>query len=126
MTVHTFQRQLVPNLVTVIARLTRHMAHKNIKHSKLEIGHLNIYHLPQKVPDLCVLLNKPEPFCIFGVSETRLKSHIPDSAIHIPNFSIVRRDLVSLGDTGIAVYIHNSIQDIVSRRRDTGGGVCLA
>ena len=82
------------------------------------MGHLNIYHLPQKITDLCVLLNKPESFRIFGVTESRLKPHIPDSAINIPNFSITRRDPVSRGETGIAVYIHNSIQDVVSRRID--------
>ena len=94
------------------------MTHRYIKQNNVEIGYLNIYHLPQKVPDLCVLLNKPESFSIFGVSETRLKPHTPDSAINIPNFSIIRRDPVSRGETGIAVYIHNSLQNVVNRRQD--------
>ena len=85
---------------------------------KLRLGYLNIFHLHSKVPDLSVFLNDPTPYHLFGLSETRLGSHISDSAIAIPGYSVVRRDASAAGHTGMAVFIHNSIQHLVRRRHD--------
>ena len=85
---------------------------------ELLIGHLNIYHLCSKIPDLSVLLQQPTPFHLFGVTETRLHSAIPDDLVSIPNFTIHRRDSAIHKHTGMAVYIHNSIQNVTRRRTD--------
>lgn len=84
----------------------------------IHIGHLNVYHLCNKTPDLYVLLSQPNPFHLFGFTETRLNSSISDDVISIPEFSIIRRDPQSHTHTGIAVYIHNSLKDITRRRPD--------
>ena len=36
----------------------------------------------------------------------------------MPNYCISRKDSVVIGQTGIAVYLHNSIADITHRRQD--------
>lgn len=87
--------------------------------SSLRIGHLNIYHLVNKVTDVCVFLNKqPQLVHLFGVSETRLDSRVSDSLIDIPNYSVLRRDSARKGQTGLALYVHRSIASIVKRRAD--------
>ena len=85
---------------------------------KLQIGSLNVFHLYNKLPDLTVFLNRPKPFHLFGLSETRLNSRVSDSAIAIPGYTVVRRDASVAGETGLAVYIHDSIQPFVTRRLD--------
>ena len=86
--------------------------------SHLYCGHLNIYHLQNKVPDLCVLLNQPSPFHLFGVTESRLSSNISDDCISIDGFSTIRRDAEHVGHTGITVYVHDSISPFTRRRKD--------
>lgn len=86
--------------------------------SYLRLGHLNVYHLLNKVPDLCVYLNQPTPFHVFGVTESRLKNIIDDSLISIPNYSVLRRDASFVQHTGIAVYIHDTIAQNFQRRPD--------
>ena len=85
----------------------------------LRVGHQTVYHLYNKVPDLCVFLRHSTPnYNIFGITESRLDSRISDQDINIPNYCISRKDSVAIGQTGIAVYIHNSIADITHRRQD--------
>ncbi len=85
----------------------------------LRVGHQNVYHLYNKVPDLCVFLSQSTPnYNIFGITESRLDSRISDQDISIPNYCISRKDSIAIGQTGIAVYIHNSIADITHRRQD--------
>ena len=85
----------------------------------LRVGHQNVYHLYNKVPDLCVFLSQSTPnYNIFGITESRLNSRISDQDINIPNYCILRKDSLVIGQTGIAVHIHNSIADITRRRQD--------
>lgn len=84
----------------------------------LSIGHLNINSLPKKVLDLNVFLKDSCACHIFGITESRLHQCIGDKTLHIPNYSIVRRDAKNLGHTGVAVYIHDSIKHITKRRVD--------
>ena len=84
----------------------------------LYVGHLNICHLENKVPDLCVLLQRPTPFHLFGVTESWLRSDIHNVNIEIPEFSILRRDPSRPHQTGIAVYLHDSIAPFTRRRLD--------
>ena len=85
----------------------------------LRVGHQNVYHLYNKVPDLCIFLCQSTPnYNIFGIRESRLDSRISDQDINIPNYCISRKDSIVIGQTGIAVYIHNSIADITHSRQD--------
>ena len=84
----------------------------------LNVGHLNICSLSGKIPDLTVFLSEPSIFHIFGITESRLKSYHPDKLLHIPNYSILRRDAQRVLETGVAVYIHDSINDLTRRRKD--------
>lgn len=88
--------------------------------SNLRVAHINVYHLVPKLTDVSVYVNGPSPIHILGVTETRLKPHHSDTTISIPNYSVFRRDADShvTGQTGIAVYTHNSISNFVRRRPD--------
>lgn len=78
---------------------------------QLLIGHLNIYQLYNKVPDLCVMLSQPNAFDMFGITESRLCSNISDEAISVPGFLVFRSDPASPKHTGISVYLNISIRD---------------
>ena len=54
----------------------------------------------------------------FRITESRLDSRISDQNINIPNYCISGKDSIVIGQTGIAVYIHNSIADITHRCQD--------
>ena len=85
----------------------------------LRVGHQNVYHLYNKVPDLCVFFSQSTPNCnIFGITESRLDSRISDQDINILNYCISKKDSLVIGQTAIAVYIHSSIADITHRRKD--------
>jgi len=85
--------------------------------SQLFIGHLNVFHLFNKVHDLSAFL-KSFPCQLFGVTETRLTSDVNCNIIDIPEYDVVRRDSSTVGQTGIAVYIHHSIRRWTLRRTD--------
>ena len=69
----------------------------------LRFGHQNMYHLYNKVPDLCVFLSQSTPnYNIFGITESRLDSRISDQDINIPNYCISRKDSLVIGQIGIA------------------------
>ena len=100
------------------------MAHDNNKaqHSYpfhgTRIGHLNIYHLPNKIADVCLLLNRNPKIHILGLSETWLNSKHSDEILSIPNYEILRRDTTQSGHTGLVVYIHNNVYPFIRRRTD--------
>lgn len=87
---------------------------------RLHLGFFNVFHLANKVTELNIHLNKETPFHIFGLNETRLKDYHDDSVLNIPNYVIHRRDKnPSLKlHTGVAAYVHTSIQHLVQRRKD--------
>ena len=86
----------------------------------IRLGFFNVFHLAKKVDELNIHLNKAAPFHIFGLNETRLKDHHDDKILHIPNYIIHRRDKTPSSElhTGIAAYVHTSIQHLVYRRKD--------
>ena len=101
--------------------MSRHVHVTNTKPAngtKLQIGHLNVYHLCNKVPDLSVFLKHSPRLHIFGLSETRLNSTVDDSLLSIDNYSILRKDACSPLHTGLAIYVHDSIAEFVTRRPD--------
>ena len=83
------------------------------------IGHVNIYHLQNKVHDLANFLHRQsEPFLLYGIAETRLHAQIDDDLVNISDYSINRRDARRSGETGLAAYIHHSIEPCTKRRKD--------
>ena len=76
-----------------------------LSESRLRVGHLNVYHLLNKVPDISSFLNIELP-CIhlLGLSETRLDYRISDESIAIPQYLTFRRDAIKQGETGLAIY----------------------
>ena len=90
-----------------------------ISESGLRVGHLNVYHLFNKVPDVSTFLCNQYPFVhLFGLSETRFNCRVSDESIAIPHYTIYRRDIVKQDETGLALYVHNSIPNITTRRTD--------
>ena len=71
------------------------------------------------MPDLSVFHNQSAlNYNLFGVTETRVDIKISDRDINIPVYRIQRKDSTAIGQTGIAVYIHDFIADITHRRHD--------
>ena len=66
---------------------------------------------------------------LLGLSETRLKSHIPSEGLSLPHCLFIRKDAARSQRTGLVVYIHSSISRIVRRRPDleseAAESVCL-
>ena len=83
-----------------------------------QIGHLNVYHLFNKVADVTVLLNEPQNIHILGLSETRLDNRITNEMLSIPHYKIIRKDATHPGETGLAMYIHDSLFQYTYRRKD--------
>ena len=77
-----------------------------LSESGLRVGHLNVYHLLNKVPDISFFLNNEYP-CIhlLGLSETRLEYRMSDESIAVPQYLTFRRDAVKQGETGPAIYL---------------------
>ena len=87
--------------------------------TRLRIGHLNVYHLFNKAPDVSLLLNQSSQLThLFGISETRLDSRIDNNSIRIPDYCVMRRDSSQTLHTGIALYVHQSIAMNIRRRTD--------
>ena len=84
----------------------------------LRVGHLNVYHIQKKNHDLSVFFESHQLFHLFGLSESRLKSHIPSEALSLPHYSLIRKDAARSQHTGLVIYIHSSISKIVRRRPD--------
>ena len=85
----------------------------------LNICHLNVFHLYNKVTDINVMLNtSPNKIHILGLSETRLNDSIDNDLISINNYRIIRRDKQFDKHTGIIVYTHDSIYQHVKIRKD--------
>ena len=84
----------------------------------LGVKHQVTYHL-HIIPDLSVFHNQSAlNYNLFGVTETRVNIKISDRDINIPVYRIQRKDSTAIGQTGIAVYIHDFIADITRRRHD--------
>ena len=109
----------------------------------LRVGHLNVYPLYNKGADVCNLYSvslirhltsediknhfitcnflqsqSSSEYQLFGITESPLDFRITDHSISIPSY-YVRRDPQLLGQTGIVVYVYQSVQAITHRRRDT-------
>ena len=81
-----------------------------VSESGLRVGHLNVHHLLNKVPDISSFLNNKH-FCIhlLGLSETLLDYRMSDESIAIPQYLTLRHDAIKPGETGLAIYIIYSL-----------------
>ena len=79
----------------------------------LRIGHLNINHIVNKMPDVlqivCNMHISDRDFHMFCFSESRLNSHIDDKEVSIAGFHSIRKDPLVLKDTGLIVYISTNM-----------------
>jgi hypothetical protein len=93
------------------------MAHNSVNPNQIRsllIGHVNVYHLFNKLHDVAMLLNQASPFHILGISETRLLSDFPS----IPNYTFLSRNISFPGHTGMGIFIHNGVMSHIKRRFD--------
>ena len=67
------------------------------------------------IPLYMIFFESYQRFHLFGLSETRLKSHIPSEGLFLPHYSLIRKDAARSQHTGLVVYIHSSISKIVRR-----------
>ena len=86
--------------------------------SSICIGHLNVYHLYNKCTEVSLLMQKLAPIHLFGISESRLDARITDNLISINDYTVLRRDSGHPLHTGLALYVHKSIENSVRRRLD--------
>ena len=98
----------------------------------LRIGHLNVFHLINKIPDVCNLLNNNSLTHIFGICETKIHEPQTKTNVKIQDDDNDNLDILSIPcydkpflkhiteklQTGLAVYVHNSIRHLVTRRHD--------
>lgn len=102
---------------------TKYNIPDNMNTSKINLCHLNVYWLLNKVPDINILLNRDQhDIHLLGLTETKITQDpkIPDSLLEIENYKLIRKDKTHTFDTGIAIYIKNSIynNNNVTRRTD--------
>ena len=84
----------------------------------LRIEHMNVYHLYNKVQDVCMLLTKSPYINLLVLGETRLNCSVGDESLSIPNYRLLRRDGAHRGQTGMGRYVHHSIVHTTKRRAD--------
>ena len=82
--------------------------HKWFDTAGLKVGSLNICNLLNKTSDVNTILSD-NCFHVFGVSESRLSSKVSDDAVSIHGYSILRKDAQTRLETGLAIYIHQSL-----------------
>ena len=87
-----------------------------VNNQNIRIGHLNTYHLCNKISDICAFIKK-EQIDILGISESRLHDMINDSVVGIPGYDILRRDAAHPGHTGLVVYINHKLRNSTKKRR---------
>ena len=98
-------------------RLVKNAMNKVGSHS-IYIWHLNVYHLYNKCTEVSLLMQKSTPVHLFGISESRLDARITNNLISLTDYAVLRRDSNYPLHTGLALYIHKSIENRVRRRSD--------
>ena len=95
----------------------------------LRIGHLNINHLINKVSDASHIVPNSKPygrgFHIFCFSESRLSNHMGDKDIAIERFHVIRKDPQIQRETGLVVYVHETMSVLQSKNIDVVHGMVI-
>ena len=85
----------------------------------LNVCHLNVNHLYNKVPGVAHLINtQNDTVHIMGITESMLDERMDNENLAIMNYSVIRRDAFYDRHRGIAVYINNTIYRSIKRRTD--------
>ena len=79
---------------------------------------LYVYHLFNKYTEVSLMMQKLAPVHLFGTSESRLDGRITDNLISINDFTVLCRDSGYPLHTGLALYVHKSMENNVRRRLD--------
>lgn len=82
----------------------------------LRVGHQNVYHLYNKVPDLCVFPSQSTTSC--NISDITVTTRLQKLLTGILTFEIIVFLERLIGQTGIAVYTHYNVVDIAYRHQD--------
>ena len=76
----------------------------------IRIGYLNINSVANKIDEVSnILANSGKPYHLFCFAESRLSSKNSDSDLAMPGYNIVRLDPTVFNETGLLVYISQSI-----------------
>ena len=76
----------------------------------LRIGFLNINSLINKIDQLSsILFNSGQQFHLFCCAESRLSTKITDADVSIPGYDMIRLDPLLSKQTGLVLYISQSI-----------------
>ena len=89
---------------------------KQIVSKGINIGHINVYHLGNKVHDICRML-KDADIHLLGLTETRLNLQ-PDEQISISGYTFWRKDKNTEGQHGLGLYISDTIISNITRCYD--------
>ena len=90
-----------------------------MKDDDLNVCHLNINHLYNKIPDVTrMIFSQDKTIHILGITESMFDDRKDDRNLEINNYTIIRRDGLLDLHRGITVYIHNSIIHTSKRRQD--------
>ena len=76
---------------------------------------------------MCVIFcsQSSSEYHLFGITESRLDFRITDHGISTQNYHIIRRDPQLPGQTGNAVYVHQSVQAMTETQRLPLSGTTL-
>ena len=89
--------------------------HKTL--STLDIGHINIASLQNKMHEIQILLKDSPMLDILGITEARLSLH-DSSLFHISGYTMIRKDAQFVGDTGMVIYVKSDLSQFCKRRND--------
>ena len=90
-------------------------SHKTL--STLDIGHINIASLQNKMHEIQILIKDSPKLDILGITEARL-SHHDSSLFQISGYTLIRKDATFVGDTGIVLYVKSDLSQFCKRRDD--------
>lgn len=90
---------------------------------ELEICCLNMRSMCNKFPLLSELI-RSRSFAVVALTETWLRSELPDSLYHIPGYKLVRHDRIGRAG-GVAFYIDSQLKLAVLKRMVTESVECL-
>lgn len=105
---------------------TSSCAQKWLSKFGFKVGYLNVCHLLNKISDIhTILSNANNCFHAFGFSETRLIDTVSDHMISVPGYNTIRRDAQAKLETGLVLYVHQSVNYKQINNFDKYGIECI-
>ncbi|XP_068993484.1 uncharacterized protein [Neodiprion pinetum] len=75
----------------------------------IDVCHVNAQSLVSHIDEFRGYFSSKQ-YHIIAVSESWLKPHIADQAVHLPDYNILRCDRTGIGGGGVALYVHRSLK----------------